>query len=90
MTLGPAPVVRRWVHDYWLLVCSDTLQQRCTTFLGQGPQRIIFNALEGRKTKLLAELSRVAYKKANIDYILLAFSLLFLVWYCCHQNCFGL
>jgi len=36
-------------------------------------QRIIFSALEGRKTKLLAELSRVAYKKANIDYILLAF-----------------
>ena len=39
------------------------LQQRCRAFLGQGPQNIIFCTLEGRKTKLLAELSRVAYKK---------------------------
>ena len=28
---------------------EDTLNQRCTTFLGQGPQCIIFSALEGRR-----------------------------------------
>jgi len=25
------------------------IHQRCTTFLGQGPQHIIFSALEGRR-----------------------------------------
>jgi len=47
--------------------------------LGQGPQRIIFSALEGRKTKLLAELSRVAYK--GTVHILFISKLTYLVLY---------
>src|SRR6218665_756223 len=34
-------------HD--LCVCTHCLEQRCTTFLGQGLQCIIFIALEGRR-----------------------------------------
>jgi len=34
-------------HD--LCVCTNCLEQRCTTFLGQGLQCIIFSALEGRR-----------------------------------------
>jgi len=31
------------------VVMEGTLVQRCTTFLGQGPQHIIVSALEGRR-----------------------------------------
>ena len=43
------------------------IDQRCTTFLGQGPQHIIFSPLEGRRQNHELNL-RVKYK--NTDFIL--------------------
>src|SRR6218665_906345 len=53
------------INNHIPTVTTHARIQRCTTFLGQGPQRTIFSALEGRRKKLLAELSGVECKKPN-------------------------
>ena len=68
----------------WSVQC---IIQRCTTFLGQGPQRIIFSAIEGRRQNY-----ELNFRKSSInyDFFYLTSLLLTVGWYCWNQSSVGL
>src|SRR6218665_1805600 len=55
--------------------------QKCTTFLGQGPQHIIFNALEGQRQNYELKFQESSIKKSifkNLTSLFIDYSLIFL------------
>ena len=58
-----------------------SLHQRCTTFLGQGPHRIIFSALEGQRQNYELKFRESSIKKStflNLTSLFTDYSLIFL------------
>src|SRR6218665_3574823 len=63
------------------IVLVSHVEQRCITFLGQGPQRIIFSALEGQRQNYELRFQESSIKKSifkNLTSLFIDYSLIFL------------
>jgi len=55
----------------------NDLYQRCTTFLGQGPQCLVFNALEGRRQNYDLNFRKTSIENRNQKLFNLSFCCLY-------------